>query len=118
MYENAVIKSDYNMRPYFLIQNGTGDWLNVSKHEGKPYALQAKIRFFCQDGFETVNQNDDFNITCSDIGVWSPQLIGCIGESGRNLHVAKCRIINGLGISLKLIKIFCLLFKVIPQKSC
>ncbi|TPP65518.1 Sushi/SCR/CCP domain-containing protein [Fasciola gigantica] len=81
MYENAVIKHEHHMKPYFLIQNGTGDWMNVSKHEGIPYALQAKIRFFCEEGFETVNQNEDFNITCSDTGLWSPQLIGCIAKT-------------------------------------
>ncbi|VDP66326.1 unnamed protein product [Echinostoma caproni] len=81
MYESAVIKPEYNMKPYFLVLNGTGDWQNMTKHEGIPYALKANIRFFCQDDYETVNQNSDFNITCSDSGLWNPQLIGCIPKT-------------------------------------
>ncbi|KER25879.1 hypothetical protein T265_06738 [Opisthorchis viverrini] len=78
MFENAILKPEHNMESEFMANNATGVWKNLTKHEGKPYALNAELRFFCQSGYETVNQNSDLNITCSNSGIWTPQLIGCI----------------------------------------
>ncbi|KAG5451471.1 hypothetical protein CSKR_107613 [Clonorchis sinensis] len=78
MFENVILKPEHNMKPQFMANNATGVWKNLTKHEGKPYALNAELRFFCQAGYETVNQNSDLNITCSNSGTWTPQLIGCI----------------------------------------
>ncbi|KAA3670270.1 uncharacterized protein DEA37_0003673, partial [Paragonimus westermani] len=72
------MKPEHHMLPNFLFKNGTSDWKNVTKHEGLPYALQAELRFYCEDGYETVEQNAYLNITCGNLGRWVPQLIGCI----------------------------------------
>ncbi|KAF8569110.1 hypothetical protein P879_04578 [Paragonimus westermani] len=81
LYESAVMKPEHHMLPNFLIKNGTSDWKNVTKHEGLPYALQAELRFYCEDGYETVEQNAYLNITCGNLGRWVPQLIGCIAKT-------------------------------------
>nr|CAX73709.1 Sushi/SCR/CCP,domain-containing protein [Schistosoma japonicum] len=80
LYEQAVIQPDSNMQPYFIVMKSTIDVMNLTKHSGDPYPRGTVIRYFCKDGYESINQNSELNITCGNYGQWTPQLIGCIAR--------------------------------------
>ncbi|VDQ01228.1 unnamed protein product [Trichobilharzia regenti] len=80
LYEQAVIQSDSNMQPYFIVVRSTIDVVNLTRHAGVPYPRGTVIRYFCKDGYESINQNSELNITCGDYGQWIPQLVGCIAR--------------------------------------
>ncbi|CAH8448407.1 unnamed protein product [Schistosoma guineensis] len=80
LYEQAVIQPDYNMEPYFIVMKSNIDVMNLTKHSGVPYPRGTVIRYFCKDGYESIHQNSELNITCGNYGQWTPQLIGCIAR--------------------------------------
>ncbi|CAH8448901.1 unnamed protein product [Schistosoma intercalatum] len=80
LYEQAVIQPDYNMEPYFIVMKSNVDVMNLTKHSGVPYPRGTVIRYFCKDGYESIHQNSELNITCGNYGQWTPQLIGCIAR--------------------------------------
>ncbi|CAH8561608.1 unnamed protein product [Dicrocoelium dendriticum] len=78
VYEEAMIQEAYRMEPYFLVNNATDTWKNLTKHDGLVYALHAELRFFCAKGYESVSQQNNFSIGCGLTGKWIPQMTGCI----------------------------------------
>lgn len=84
-HEDALPTEDYFMQPYFHIQTTIGDLYNVTSHDGNDYNYFTVLRFFCQEGFETANENKDMNITCGPQGLWQPRLTACIGEKSPKL---------------------------------
>ncbi|CAH8484092.1 unnamed protein product [Heterobilharzia americana] len=80
LYEEAVIQPDSHMEPYFIVIRSNLNVVNLTKHAGVPYPRGTVIRYFCKNGYESINQNSELNITCGDYGRWTPQLIGCIAR--------------------------------------
>lgn len=68
------------MEPYFIVMKSNIDVMNLTKHSGVQYPRGTVIRYFCKDGYESIHQNSELNITCGNYGQWTPQLIGCIGN--------------------------------------
>lgn len=80
MYEEVLVKKDYNIEPNFTIQFANGTMETRSKLKPVPYPYMTTIRYLCKEGYETVTKKPDQNISCGSIGRWRPQIYGCIGE--------------------------------------
>ncbi|CDI98226.1 C type lectin domian containing protein [Echinococcus multilocularis] len=78
MYEDVLVKGDYNIQANFTItfENGTKETRSKLKPVFYPY--MTTIRYVCQEGYETVTKTPDQNITCGPVGRWRPQIYGCI----------------------------------------
>ncbi|KAH9284972.1 hypothetical protein ECG_03140 [Echinococcus granulosus] len=78
MYEDVLVKGDYNIQANFTItfENGTKETRSKLKPVFYPY--MTTIRYVCQEGYETVTKTPDQNITCGPVGRWTPQIYGCI----------------------------------------
>lgn len=66
------------MKPKFVVTKLNLEVTEQTSHLGNPYKQGAVIRYFCMDGYESVNQTYDVNITCSGNGQWEPRLTPCI----------------------------------------
>ncbi|KAL5964213.1 hypothetical protein TSMEX_008051 [Taenia solium] len=78
MYEEVLVKKDYNIQPNFTIQFANGTMETRSKLKPVPYPYMTTIRYLCKEGYETVTKKPDQNISCGPIGWWRPQICGCI----------------------------------------
>ncbi|KAL5109371.1 hypothetical protein TcWFU_008815 [Taenia crassiceps] len=84
MYEEVLLKKDYNIQPNFTIRFANGTMETGSKLKPVSYPYMTTIRYLCKEGYETVTRNLDQNISCGSIGRWRPQIYGCI-TAGKNM---------------------------------
>ncbi|VDK22581.1 unnamed protein product [Taenia asiatica] len=78
MYEDVLLKKDYNIQPNFTIQFANGTMETRSKLKPVPYPYMTTIRYLCKEGYQTVTKKPDQNTSCGPIGWWRPQIYGCI----------------------------------------
>ncbi|VDO06260.1 unnamed protein product [Rodentolepis nana] len=77
-YEGAILKSHYNIEPYFDFTSINGTSVNTTRLLATRYPYQTKITYTCKEGYETIRKTRNQTIVCGPIGRWIPQLTGCL----------------------------------------
>lgn len=80
MYEDVLVKAQHNIKPEFTITYANGTVETLTKLPPVTYPYLSIVRYFCQEGFQTVTKTSDQNLTCGPIGRWAPQLSACISK--------------------------------------